>query len=219
MRSDRIDSWFGTCLLSLTGCLAALFVASEADAGALFPGQKFPVGNLPVSVAVADLDGDTIPDLVTANTFGDDVSVLLNRRPPACRDGFDNDGDGHIDHPDDAGCMSPDSDIEDPQCDDQLDNDGDGFCDNLGSTCLDGSTPGDRDCVPFAFRDSEIPICSDGMDNDGDGFVDLADPQCADASQRSESWIGCGLGWEVVLVVPLLVWAQRHRRRAARRIV
>ena len=27
------------------------------------------------SVAVADLDGDTVPDLVTAN--GDDVSVLL----------------------------------------------------------------------------------------------------------------------------------------------
>ena len=32
----------------------------------------------PISVAVADLDGDTVPDLVTANnTRSDDVSVLL----------------------------------------------------------------------------------------------------------------------------------------------
>ena len=31
----------------------------------------------PFSVAVADLDGDTLPDLVTANRWSDDVSVLL----------------------------------------------------------------------------------------------------------------------------------------------
>ncbi|MBW2274366.1 MAG: VCBS repeat-containing protein [Deltaproteobacteria bacterium] len=37
-------------------------------------------GYSPVFVAVADLDGDTFPDLVTANVNGDDVSVLLNLR-------------------------------------------------------------------------------------------------------------------------------------------
>jgi len=52
-------------------------MASEADADALFSGQTFAAGNNPRSVAVADLDGDTIPDLVTANSTSDDVSVLL----------------------------------------------------------------------------------------------------------------------------------------------
>ncbi len=38
---------------------------------------SFAAGTDPVSVAVADLDGDTIPDLVTANRDSNDVSVLL----------------------------------------------------------------------------------------------------------------------------------------------
>ncbi|MBW2696044.1 MAG: VCBS repeat-containing protein [Deltaproteobacteria bacterium] len=63
--------------LAVIGCLAALVVASEAGAGALFLGQKFPAGDGPQSVAVADLDGDTVPDLVTSNLHTDDVSVLL----------------------------------------------------------------------------------------------------------------------------------------------
>jgi uncharacterized protein (TIGR03437 family) len=40
-------------------------------------GSPFPVGTKPNSVAVADFNGDGNPDLVTANTGGDDVSVLL----------------------------------------------------------------------------------------------------------------------------------------------
>jgi hypothetical protein len=51
----------------LIGFLAALVMASEAGAEALFPGQKYPAGNAPRSVAVADLDGDSDRDLVTAN--------------------------------------------------------------------------------------------------------------------------------------------------------
>ncbi len=35
------------------------------------------MGNGPFSVAVADLDGDSVPDLVTANQSSGDVSVLL----------------------------------------------------------------------------------------------------------------------------------------------
>jgi hypothetical protein len=56
------------------------------DPHGLFPGEQFPVGSSPVSVAVADLNGDGIPDLVTANHgnpgtpgFEGDVSVLLVR--------------------------------------------------------------------------------------------------------------------------------------------
>ena len=43
-----------------------------------FPAQQtFPVVDGPGSVAVADLNNDGIPDLVTANFNSDDVSVLL----------------------------------------------------------------------------------------------------------------------------------------------
>ena len=58
-------------------CLAALVMASEADAGALFPEPKFPAGDGPESVAATDLNGDSISDLVIANGDSDDVSVLL----------------------------------------------------------------------------------------------------------------------------------------------
>lgn len=136
---------------------------------------------------------------------------------PACDDGVDNDGDGQIDHPADIGCESPDSDIEDPQCDDHLDNDGDGRCDGSLSTCSDGSAPGDQDCFLTPFRDSELPVCSDGFDNDGDGLVDLADPHCASADQRSETWVGCGLGWELTLLLPIITLVRDGRRRAAMR--
>ena len=40
---------------------------------------RFAVGAGPISVAVADVDGDGRPDLVTANHCSDDVSVLLGR--------------------------------------------------------------------------------------------------------------------------------------------
>jgi hypothetical protein len=39
--------------------------------------RAFAAGESPQSVAVADLDGDTVPDLVCANSASDDVSVLL----------------------------------------------------------------------------------------------------------------------------------------------
>jgi hypothetical protein len=45
--------------------------------GTFAPQQPFAVGAFPVSVAVADLNGDGIPDLVTANRDSNDVSVLL----------------------------------------------------------------------------------------------------------------------------------------------
>ena len=44
------------------------------------PGSPFGVGTAPLSVAIGDLNGDTKPDLVTANSVSDDVTVLLNTR-------------------------------------------------------------------------------------------------------------------------------------------
>lgn len=43
----------------------------------IYPGPKFSVGSGPQSVAVADLNGDGFFDIVTANKFTNDVSVLL----------------------------------------------------------------------------------------------------------------------------------------------
>lgn len=39
----------------------------------------YGVGDAPNSVAVADVNGDGRPDLVTANVDSDDVSLLLNQ--------------------------------------------------------------------------------------------------------------------------------------------
>ena len=39
--------------------------------------SPFAVGSSPASLAMGDFDGDGIPDLAVANTFSDDVSVLM----------------------------------------------------------------------------------------------------------------------------------------------
>jgi hypothetical protein len=66
--------------LVLISFLTVLVLASEAGAGGVCPTFQvaafFAAGYAPRSVAVADLDGDNVPDLVTANGFGY-VSVLL----------------------------------------------------------------------------------------------------------------------------------------------
>ncbi|HYT92180.1 MAG TPA: FG-GAP-like repeat-containing protein, partial [Gemmataceae bacterium] len=46
------------------------------------PQQTFPTGSYPSSVAVADVNGDALPDIVTANGFDGTVSVLLNTTAP-----------------------------------------------------------------------------------------------------------------------------------------
>lgn len=48
----------------------------------------------------------------------------------ACRNGADDDEDGRVDHPADAGCSSPDDPSESEECSDGLDNDGDGRVDH-----------------------------------------------------------------------------------------
>ncbi len=73
---NRTSSAFDTHCVRLLCFLAALVVASEAGAGALLA-RSFAAGDLPRSLAVADLDGDTIADLVTTNHDSNDVSVKL----------------------------------------------------------------------------------------------------------------------------------------------
>src|SRR5439155_1568662 len=45
--------------------------------GAFGPSRNFAVGPRPISVAVADVNGDGRPDLVSANYSGNTLSVLL----------------------------------------------------------------------------------------------------------------------------------------------
>jgi hypothetical protein len=49
---------------------------------------SFEVGFFTESVAVVDLDSDSFPDLVTANEFTNDVSVLINLPEPSARLSF-----------------------------------------------------------------------------------------------------------------------------------
>jgi hypothetical protein len=150
---------------------------------------------------------------------------------PACADGVDNDGDGLADHPADLGCASS-FDASEREgthaCDDGLDNDGDGLADH----------PSDPGCRS-ALSPAEKPQCQDGLDNDGasgidfdggasldlddDGFIDeqfnpgtpavgTADPQCAYAWGAKERPPACGIGFELVLLAPMLTGLARRRR-------
>jgi hypothetical protein len=76
--------------------------------------------------------------------------------------------------------------------------------------------PGCRDPAG-AFED---PKCDDGLDNDGDGLVDWdgfgsgnPDPQCVDRPWRNgEGPSACGLGLELLLLLPLLSALAARRR-------
>jgi hypothetical protein len=46
--------------------------------GSFASGQSFAVGHGPVDLALADLSGDTLPDIVVVNSGGNDVTVLRN---------------------------------------------------------------------------------------------------------------------------------------------
>jgi hypothetical protein len=147
---------------------------------------------------------------------------------PACNDGLDQDGDGLIDYPDDPGC----DDLLDPfetsdalPCDDGIDNDGDGGID------FDSLGGGDPGCKNPTWS-TESPECQDGIHNDADGMMDYdaglsangsadpagPDPQCVGKPWRdreapySSGSYPCGLGAELALLLPALMWTRRRRR-------
>jgi hypothetical protein len=141
-----------------------------------------------------------------------------------CRDGVDDDGDALVDL-DDPGCADVDDLSEHSPllvCDDGVDNDGDAAAD----------FPQDVGCRDHEGT-RENPQCQDGIDNDGDGRIDFdggasrgVDPPTAVdtgcfangqyvAWDHREKTGACGLGFELVALVPLLVAARRRRRAAA----
>jgi hypothetical protein len=121
-----------------------------------------------------------------------------------CSNGLDDDGDGLVDFPADAGCTGPDDFSELEACADGVDNDGDGHVD----------FPADPGCAS-PTSSLENPQCDDGLDNDGDGEVDGNDPQCTDPWRNRESR-RCGMGVELALLAPLLERLTRRNRRPGR---
>ena len=154
---------------------------------------------------------------------------------PDCGDGLDNDGDGATDASGgDPGCASANDASERSAslpCDDGLDNDGDALADFVPDGDGDGiaDPPGDPVCRTPSFL-SESSMCQDGVDNDGapgtdydagesilgagNGDPEGADPECVGRPWRN--WEagggGCGLGFELALLLPLLR-ARRHAWR------
>jgi hypothetical protein len=129
---------------------------------------------------------------------------------PECSDEAENDGDVLVDFPADPGCTSAEDLSEAADCEDGLDNDGDGLSDH-------GVDPGCRNRQDWARED---PACDNALDDDGDSLVDAEDPECA----VSPAWWtdegvpyreGCGLGAELVLVIPPLAALRRRRRPRA----
>lgn len=152
-------------------------------------------------------------------TAGDGCDASCQLEAPDCSDGVDNDGDGLVDHPSDPGCWGPLGTTESPPCSDLLDNDGDGRIDH----------PADPGCFDAGWG-TENPACQDGIDNDaqpgtdfdggaaanGDVPLDAPDPDCVGRPYREfERSVWCGLGAELVILLPAIGWRSRRWRRRA----
>jgi hypothetical protein len=126
-----------------------------------------------------------------------------------CSDGIDNDGDGYIDFQDDPGCGDALDTIEDPQCQDGVNNDlgqdpTPGLIDFDGGQSIWGACTGQPGGCPSNVSDPE-----------GDGVAN-PDPQCVgkpwkDRERKSSSYF-CGLGAELALLLPPLMWPSRRGR-------
>ncbi len=93
------------------------------------------------------------------------LSVTFTGDPPACANGVDDDGDGHIDAATDPGCsnaIDPSEQESSLPCDDGIDNDADTFAD----------FPNDPACQT-SVSTREDTQCQDGANNDNDALIDF----------------------------------------------
>jgi len=203
---------------TLYGSLTVLELAGEAQTGGSEFNEDWEFGGLRERVASAreyyecleqglsdanipDFDGDAMPDCadncidaynpVQDDTDGDGIGDACD---PACGDGLDNDGDGFIDFPGDPGCVNSASPIEDPECQDGVNNDP-GQEPDPGLIDWDGGASAG---VPL--HEQTDP-----------------DPECMGTPWRNKERQGtlshsCGLGIELALLLPPLMWLCWRRR-------
>lgn len=116
------------------------------------------------------------------------LSIDVERLPPGCSDGLDNDEDGFIDA-DDLGCANADDEDEQdpeegaplPQCWNGEDDDGDGIIDYpFEPGCVGKGDDDETDPEP-------APACANGIDDDGDELIDFPnDIGCASRGDEDE---------------------------------
>jgi len=160
-------------------------MASPHVAGAWAVLKQFaPLASVDEIVAVLEETGVPIPD-VNADTSRILIAQAVGALPPACSNGIDDDEDGFVDYPDDPGCRDAISNIEAAACQDGDDNDGDDLIDYDGGLSIFGA---------------------------GDPRITAPDPQCVNSYKNRETR-RCGLGAELALALPLLVWLRDRTRR------
>jgi len=181
--------------------------------------EAVPAASVEEILSALQGTGLPIPD-VYAETSRIRIAQALLAILPDCSNSLDDDGDGLTDL-EDPGC----ADAGDPSekaahlpCDNGEDDDGDGLVD----------LPQDPGC-PAATASREDPKCQDGIDNDGDGGIDYdaglaangssdpagPDPQCVGKPWRDREAAGsypCGLGAELALLLPPILWLAGRRR-------
>jgi lysophospholipase L1-like esterase len=182
----QIDSW----LAYLSGqyhSIAAYYDVAFIDLYARFEEQ------LPYVDLYGENGGDGVHpsdegDQVIAQAVLDELAEVVGA---PCGDGVDNDGDGFVDFPADAGCDDASDWSEGVpvlECDDGIDNDGDGASDLEDFGC---HSRGDlsENTAP------NVIICDDGIDNDGDGAIDFPeDPGCGHPVQMTTEGPACNDG-------------------------
>ncbi len=195
---DRIDftSYYGP-FRTYPG--AGGMIASWSYTGADIPpaGGETPRINFWLVDGLPPTDGEEAELVISDFGFRAEYPVA------DCSDGFDNDGDGFTDFPNDPGCRDAESNLEAPQCQDGIDNDPaqDGLIDFDGGETIHGECSGGS--------------CPAGVsDPDADGVAD-SDPNCTTAFRNCEKerCSDCGLGVELLLLLPVLrlTWARRRR--------